>query len=722
MKSGRLIAFVSILLGTAPWLDASALGVGDATVKSRLNAPLEVEIALIGANFDDAGLRAAIGTKAMHDAAGIATASLLRRLRAEVSAGSGRGGYVRVYTEQSVREPVVSFVLVVENAREHVTREYTLLLDPPGYSLPSIAIRERIPNPTPEPAPRPLAGPIPGRAPATKADAPVSLAPRREHFAERIGPVSRGDTLSKLAMRLQKDRALTWAQMTWALYRANPHAFIDGDINKLKSDVYLNIPAATTASQWSHREAMALIKGNASHTSRAGASNLEPIPARLSTPVVAVAPADEPNTAPAPRDEVSPATTPAPVADAAVEPPDPVFRLLSPEDVGDVRADGSVGVPMTTAHSVRIQQLMAQTNLQIEESHEEIALAREQLIQTERQIATLVEVVARKDSEIKGLENRLADLREFINQQSVAMTRPEPNWLQRLLLEALLLAAMVGLLAVTLLRWNDARRRQWPGAEMANMELELPAPASSPTPLPSAVVDDEPETRSADAEPQVETSGNDEPRIDYTEVDEIEVKGDPLMEANAYFAYGYHEKAKDVLVEFIRENPADAESRLVMLRVLHAIREKRKFKRHAEALLELVDDESDDRWTEAARLGRALFPDERLFNASAYKRADDDKWEETVWTGTRPAVEDVDEHVYLDIDEFKYVDLFLLDETENEEGNDEPNPSSSSSTDAADTEAELAKWRADMVRKGEHRGVNYNLGEVTEDSLDDDQP
>ena len=70
---------------------------------------------------------------------------------------------------------------------------------------------------------------------------------------------------------------------------------------------------------------------------------------------------------------------------------------------------------------------------------------------------------------------------------------------------------------------------------------------------------------------------------------------------------------------------------------------------------------SDERWIEVARLGRALLPEERLFDADVHKRTDDEKWEETVWTGSRPDLTDCDDHIYLDIDEFKYVDLFLLD-------------------------------------------------------------
>jgi pilus assembly protein FimV len=689
-------------------LDAAALGLGDAALKSRLNEPLEVEIALVGANMDADRPNATIGTEAMHAAAGITTVGLLRQLRVEVSTSAERGAHVRVSTERAIREPVVSFLLVVENAREHVTREYTLLLDPPGYSLPMIAAPEPVLELAPASTATIAALPAPRneREPAQRIPAQRIPAQR---IPEQLGPVSPGDTLSELAMGLGKDPGVTWAQMTWALYRMNPQAFVGGDINMLRSNVYLKVPAAETASRWSHREALALIRGTPAPTVAARVPNLEPVIESPSSPVVASASADEPAVPSVPPETESPQT---------------VFRLLSSDSVGDFLTNGSVGVPMTAMEQERADQLLAQANQQIEESQEEIARARKQLDDTTRQISTLVETVARKDSQIRGLENRLADLREIVRQERVAVVSPEPAWINRLLLEALLLAAMVGVLAVTLSRRADARRHQQVSTDAGKIALEFPTLVNSPDRTPPMVVGDDVDSRLPEEESLVETSDNEARSIEHIELDELAAHGSPLMEANAYFAYGYHEKAKEVLTEFIKEHPAHAESRLVMLRVLHAIREKRKFKRHAEALLELVGDDFDERWVEAARLGHALFPEERLFDIDAHKRAEDEIWEKTIWTGTRPDLEEIDDHVYLDIDEFKYVDLFLLNEADDAEENGAPDSSSSASAESDDTEAELAKWRADLVGDSEGRELDYDLGDpgdAAENSTDDEQ-
>jgi tetratricopeptide (TPR) repeat protein len=409
------------------------------------------------------------------------------------------------------------------------------------------------------------------------------------------------------------------------------------------------------------------------------------------------------------------------VATSESELSQPVFRLLSPEAFDNAPSDGSIVASLSTSEQEHIHQLVAQANQQIRDSHEEIARAREQLTDTARQISALVETVEKKDLEIKGLESRLADLREFVKQQTAAITDSEPTWLQRLLLEVLILAAMVVVLAVTLSRWADARRRQGGNADEATISLELPAPARNPIRSLPVAVENEVDTQLPEEEHRVEPSADDEQSLGHAECEEIELQGDTLMEANAYLAYGYHEKAKEVLEAFIKENPAHAESRLLILRVLHTIREKRRFRRHAEALLELVDEQFDERWTEAARLGRALLPEERLFDENAHRRAEDAKWEETVWTGSRPELADCDEHIYLDIDEFKYVDLFLLDKAEDTDDSSAPEPSVDAVAEPENFEVDLEKWRAKLLGSDEDRGFSLDPDGPGDESADEEQ-
>ena len=195
MDPRGFIAFVSILIGTSPFVDAAALGLGDAELRSRLNEPLEVEIDVVGAAPQSDGLNATIGTKARRYSADPAALALSSRLRAEVTIDAAGRAHIRVTTKRAVREPVVSFLLVVENAREHVMREYTLLLDPPGYSVPVLTRPEPVRAAVLEPAPA-----IP--VPAT----PAPPTPNLKIDTERIGPVA-SFKIALVVKRLPKTRS-----------------------------------------------------------------------------------------------------------------------------------------------------------------------------------------------------------------------------------------------------------------------------------------------------------------------------------------------------------------------------------------------------------------------------------------------------------------------------------------------------------------------------------
>ena len=681
MDPRGLITFVSIAIGTYPLTHASALGLGDATLRSRLNEPLAVEIDLVGAPSQPETLNATVGA----DATTEGKPGVSSRLRPEITVDATGRHVIRITTERSVREPVIRFLLVVESAREHVMREYTLLLDPPGYSLPTRPVRE------PPPAARPEA------VSTTSADSP----PVSDGHARRIGPVARGDTLSRLAIRYAPDAGVSWAQMTWALFEANPGAFIDGDIDKLRLGANLNVPPREALLRHSHREAVALITAG------------EPRQPVAETPAFAAhPPTAPPPLIPAPEVEATaavppPVTAPETTAEPSPAPPQPLFRVLSPGDTNDA---GTVGPPASPREQERLRQLIAEANRQIRDSHEEMARSRRQLADTAKQITTLVATVERKDSQIQNLETRLAELRAYVEEQRAAVAGPESGWLQRLLIEILILATLVVLLAVTFYRWTDARRRAEAQGASDDFASALPLTATDhgPGPVKDGVrVPPQDAIDENRADVADEPTAGEPPPEEEADYEEIVLQGDPLMEANAYLAYGYHEKAREVLEALIKENPAHAESRLSMLRVLHALKEKRKFRRHAEALLELVDDRQDERWIEAARLGRAVLPEERLFDESARGRAEDEPYEQTIWTGTRPEPVDTEDHVYLDLDEFKYVDLFLQDEAPDADESESSEPSIDLSAEVADeeTEAELARWTASLARKREERSL-----------------
>jgi pilus assembly protein FimV len=153
-----------------------------------------------------------------------------------------------------------------------LVREYTLLLDPPGYTtaapapstpVPAVVAPEvtatpaqppvesrplaapaEAPAPTPAPAETPAAT-APAPAPAeTQPAAPVAAKPAVAPPAKKAAAtyeVKHGDTLRKIADQNRID-GVSVDQMLIALYRANHEAFVGNNMNRLRSGAILNIP------------------------------------------------------------------------------------------------------------------------------------------------------------------------------------------------------------------------------------------------------------------------------------------------------------------------------------------------------------------------------------------------------------------------------------------------------------------------------------------------
>ncbi|AZE03740.1 peptidoglycan-binding protein LysM [Pseudomonas chlororaphis] len=133
----------SSCLGNRPWLLllllatlysslASAVGLGEITVHSALNQPLEAEIALVQAQgLEEGELAVSLATAGEFKQAGVERLPFLEDLRfTPILQGERR--VIRVVSSKPVNEPFLDFLLQVNQANGRQLREYTLLIDPPG--------------------------------------------------------------------------------------------------------------------------------------------------------------------------------------------------------------------------------------------------------------------------------------------------------------------------------------------------------------------------------------------------------------------------------------------------------------------------------------------------------------------------------------------------------------------------------------------------------------
>ncbi len=202
-----------------------AASLGRAKVLSYLNQPLNLEIDLVGITpGEHLDLRLRIANQEHFDRLGIAYLPIHRQMQFDIVQTGGRW-VARARTPVPVSEPFVDFPLQMSWPGGRLVKQYSVLLDPVNYTQPAEVSRT---------ASKPPARAQASRPPQTENSANLS-------GARRYGSVQRGETLWPIAQKT-KPRGITTHQMAVALVRANPHAFIDGDMNKLRAGVTLDIP------------------------------------------------------------------------------------------------------------------------------------------------------------------------------------------------------------------------------------------------------------------------------------------------------------------------------------------------------------------------------------------------------------------------------------------------------------------------------------------------
>jgi len=246
----KLVHFVFLVLLCAP-IQAFGLGLGDITLDSSLNEPLQASIALNAVQQGDlVNFKANVASAETFKRYGLDRPAFLGSLRFEVST-AGAQPRLLVRSTSAITEPFVTFLVEANWGSGRLLREYTVLLDPPVFNPQSAAPPIQAPQTATSQAAR-GSGFVPRREPAP------APAPRRPVAAAiagtSYGPVRRNETLWAIADGARSGSGLTINQMMIAIYRANPDAFL-GNINLLKEGATLSLPAVGQAAQVSRQDA-----------------------------------------------------------------------------------------------------------------------------------------------------------------------------------------------------------------------------------------------------------------------------------------------------------------------------------------------------------------------------------------------------------------------------------------------------------------------------------
>lgn len=382
---GRPLTYLSTALLALASSSAMALGLGDIRVLSRPGQPLVAEIPVISADPSELqNLRVGLASPVTFERVGLQRpAGLVSELQFELTRNAQGRAIVRVTSQTPVDTPSLAFLVEADWGQGRLVREYSALVDAPSTALavsepeivaPAGALSSTIAR---EPAVvPPQAAPAPAAAsaatvPATRA-VPATAARAATAPVDGTLTVGAGQTLSQIAQRVAGNAAVGRDRAMIALLRANPDAFIRGNVNLLRQGAVLRVPDAAQLQAVDAAEAAAMVR---EHTAQWRQARTIPQPATVAASAPPV-----------------PATAAAPGAPAAAS----NGRL----EIAPAVAASAAGAGTTTGTG---------------EGNEGDMLGNEQLRQAREDLAT-------RDAEIGELRQRVAELEQLQQKQQALVS------------------------------------------------------------------------------------------------------------------------------------------------------------------------------------------------------------------------------------------------------------------------------------------------------------
>ncbi|MGH8274610.1 MAG: FimV/HubP family polar landmark protein [Gammaproteobacteria bacterium] len=237
-------ALVLLLPGLA-W----AVGLGQIHSDTRIGQPLNARIPILSANRDTLqGLTVGLAKQAVYQQAGLRESDFLYNLKFQVKQGAN-GPYVLVTSTQPVRLPFLNILIHAHWSSGDVTRQYTLLLNPPVFAN-SQSGSENVETPSVPQRQVPIQRVQPEQPVTQSANPPPANRPVNPPPAQLGGQVEvrHGQTLWGIASRLGGNAGVGVNRMMIAIYRVNPQAF-SGNINRLKAGATLRVPSREEVGQ-----------------------------------------------------------------------------------------------------------------------------------------------------------------------------------------------------------------------------------------------------------------------------------------------------------------------------------------------------------------------------------------------------------------------------------------------------------------------------------------
>lgn len=621
MRTITLKHWVLAVILLMPWV-ADAAGLGRLSVLSSLGQPLNAEIELASVEKDElATLSARLASPDAYKQANLQYGPALIGLRLTIEKRPDGRPYIKATTTRPVNEPFIDLMVEISWAAGRITREYTALIDPPGYAAaPPAPAPVALPEATPVAAPEAPVAAMPVERPAVAAPAPVG--------GKDYGPIKRGETLYKIAESI-KPEGVTLEQMLVGLYRSNPDAFVK-NMNRMKTGKILRVPEKEELAATIQREAVKEV--------RVQAADWNSYRRKL---------ADTAATAPESRAEVSGKITTRVEDQAAAGGAKDVVRLSKGEPPKGAKGAGKPGDRLRTLEEEAIarekalseaNERIAQLEKNIQEMQHLLAIKSPGMAAAQQQAgakppAQKPEAAAAKPeaptpapqpavvtAKPEAAPTPAADTAAAKKDEPKAaaapvkpaaqakptpkpkvVSRPEPDLMDMVMDNLPLLGGVGAILLGGLGYWVVRRRRSQAEAEEEPVKKSAPTLAKDAAAI-SGIAAAEPATTSAAPVTGIAAAA--------APADEV----DPLAEAEVYIAYGRDTQAEEILKDALARSPNREDVQLKLLEIYAGRKDKTAFNGIAGGFNKLTAGQGEN-WLKAAAMGYVLDPGNALYAA-----------------------------------------------------------------------------------------------------------
>lgn len=263
---------------------AAALGLGDMTMHSALNQPLNAEIKLTNVgDLDSTQVLVSLAGENAFAVAGVERTYFITGMKFEVILDENGQGVIKLSSSKNVKEPFLDFLLEAKWPAGRVVKSYTALIDLPVYTekaseqvdlgTPAISATTTANDEQEMPSSEEVSAEQVSSVDVSNDDAAEVVEPEAvaepfvessyqeesSSYSDDSYTIVRGDTLYRVARTVNTASDVSVEQTMLALQQQNPHAFIGGNVNRIKAGAVLRVPTSSEIRETSARSAMAAI-------------------------------------------------------------------------------------------------------------------------------------------------------------------------------------------------------------------------------------------------------------------------------------------------------------------------------------------------------------------------------------------------------------------------------------------------------------------------------